>query len=145
MRIEQAARQIREHDRQFLQKRSKRRTLAPEHRDAPARPARPVTVPGVGARRPVDPGRVEPPEQHRAERVDGEELVVTAAEGEGAADALGSRSPAGGWLSGDAVQSGAPVALPQAGEDERLRALDPRLDVEVCYYEVPRDLRIQRA
>jgi PAS domain S-box-containing protein len=59
--------------------------------------------------------------------LDGEELVVTAAEGEGAADALGSRSPAGGWLSGDAVQSGAPVALPQAGEDERLRALDPML------------------
>jgi PAS domain S-box-containing protein len=59
--------------------------------------------------------------------LDGEELVVTAAEGDGAADALGSRSPAGGWLSGDAVQSGAPVALPQAGEDERLRALDPML------------------
>jgi PAS domain S-box-containing protein len=59
--------------------------------------------------------------------LEGEELVVTAAEGDGAADALGSRSPAGGWLSGDAVQSGAPVALPQAGEDERLRALDPML------------------
>src|SRR4029077_11030936 len=59
--------------------------------------------------------------------LDGEELVVTAAEGEGAADAVGSRSRAGGWLSGDALQSGAPVALPQAGEDERLRALDPML------------------
>jgi PAS domain S-box-containing protein len=59
--------------------------------------------------------------------LDGEELVVTAAEGDGAAEAVGSRSPAGGWLSGDAVQSGAPVALPQAGEDERLRALDPML------------------
>jgi phosphoglycerate dehydrogenase-like enzyme len=30
-------------------------------------------------------------------------------------------------------------------ELSRLRALDPRLDVEVCYYEVPRDLRILRA
>ncbi len=56
-----------------------------------------------------------------------EELVVTAAEGPGTEAALGSRSPAGGWLSGDVVQSGAPVALAQAGEDERLRSLDPML------------------
>jgi PAS domain S-box-containing protein len=56
-----------------------------------------------------------------------EELVVTAADGLGAEGALGSRSPAGGWLSGDVVQSGAPVALAQAGEDERLRGLDPML------------------
>jgi PAS domain S-box-containing protein len=60
--------------------------------------------------------------------LEGEELFVTAAEGPGAEDALGSRSPAGGWLSGDVVQSGAPVALAQAGEDERLRALDPMLE-----------------
>src|SRR5207302_6765520 len=59
--------------------------------------------------------------------LDGEELVVTAADGVGAETALGSRSPAGGWLSGDVVQSGAPVALAQAGEDERLRGLDPML------------------
>jgi PAS domain S-box-containing protein len=59
--------------------------------------------------------------------LDGEELVVTAAEGEGAEAALDSRSPAGGWLSGDVIQSGAPVALAQAGDDERLRALDPML------------------
>jgi PAS domain S-box-containing protein len=59
--------------------------------------------------------------------LDGDELVVTAAEGEGAEAALGSRSPAGGWLSGDVVQSGAPVALAEAGEDERLRTLDPML------------------
>src|SRR4029077_8949528 len=59
--------------------------------------------------------------------LDGEELVVTAADGEGAEAALGSRSPAGGWLSGDVVQSGAPVALAQAGDDGRLRALDPML------------------
>ena len=59
--------------------------------------------------------------------LDGEELVVTAADGEGAEAALGSRSPAGGWLSGDVVQSGAPVALGQAGEDEHLRRLDPLL------------------
>src|SRR3954466_9805183 len=59
--------------------------------------------------------------------LEGEELVVTAADGEGAEAALGSRSPAHGWLSGDALQSGAPVALAQAGEDERLRGLDPML------------------
>ncbi len=59
--------------------------------------------------------------------LDGEELVVTAADGEGAAAALGSRSPAGGWLSGDVVQSGSPVALARAGEDERLRGLDRML------------------
>jgi len=59
--------------------------------------------------------------------LDGEELVVTAADGEGAEAALGSRSPAGGWLSGDVLQSGAPVALAQAGDDERLRGLDPML------------------
>ena len=56
-----------------------------------------------------------------------EELVVTAAGGQGAEAALGSRSPAGGWLSGDVLQSGAPVALAQAGDDERLRGLDPML------------------
>jgi PAS domain S-box-containing protein len=59
--------------------------------------------------------------------LDEEELVVTAADGEGADLALGSRSPAGGWLSGDVVQSGAAVALAHAGEDERLRGLDPML------------------
>jgi PAS domain S-box-containing protein len=59
--------------------------------------------------------------------LDGDELVVTAASGEGAEAALGTRSPAGGWLSGDVVQSGAPVALAHAGEDERLRGLDPML------------------
>jgi PAS domain S-box-containing protein len=59
--------------------------------------------------------------------LEGEELVVTAADGPGAETALGSRSPAGGWLSGDVVQSGAPLSLADAGADERLRALDPML------------------
>jgi PAS domain S-box-containing protein len=59
--------------------------------------------------------------------LEGEELVVTAADGVGADAALGSRSQATGWLSGDVVQSGAPVALAQAGADERLRSLDPML------------------
>jgi PAS domain S-box-containing protein len=59
--------------------------------------------------------------------LDGEELVVTAAAGDGADAALGSRSPAGGWLSGDVLQSGSPVALARAGDDQRLRGLDPML------------------
>jgi PAS domain S-box-containing protein len=59
--------------------------------------------------------------------VDGDELVVTAAEGNGADAALESRSPARGRLSGDVVQSGVPVALSDAGADDRLRALDPML------------------
>ena len=59
--------------------------------------------------------------------VDGDELVVTAAEGEGTLDALGSRSPATGWLSGDVIQRRAPLALEDAGRDERLAAADPLL------------------
>ena len=70
--------------------------------------------------------------------LDGDELVVTAADGEGAEAALGSRSPAGGWLSGDALQSGAPVALAQAGDDERFRGLDPMLEAgHVAFLGVP--------
>jgi two-component system phosphate regulon sensor histidine kinase PhoR len=59
--------------------------------------------------------------------VEGDELVVTAADGRGGKGALGSRSPAGGWLAGEVVQSGLPVALADAGADERLRSLDPLL------------------
>jgi PAS domain S-box-containing protein len=70
--------------------------------------------------------------------LEGDELVVTAAEGEGAEDALGSRSPATGWLSGDVVQSGAPVVLATAGDDERLRSLDPMLGAgHVAFLGVP--------
>ncbi len=69
--------------------------------------------------------------------LDGEELVVTAADGLGAETALGSRSPAGGWLSGDVVQSGAPVSLAHAGDDERLRGLDPLLQAHAAFLGVP--------
>jgi GAF domain-containing protein len=46
-----------------------------------------------------------------------DELVVSAAEGRGADEALGTRSPANAWLSGDVVQSRSPVALENAGGD----------------------------
>jgi PAS domain S-box-containing protein len=59
--------------------------------------------------------------------LEGDELVVSAAEGRGADEALGSRSPANAWLSGDVVQSRSPVALENAGADPRLRQLDPML------------------
>src|SRR4051812_27264624 len=70
--------------------------------------------------------------------LEGEELVVTAAAGDGAEAALGSRSPAGGWLSGDVLQSGAPVALAQAADDERLRSLDSMIQAgHVAFLGVP--------
>ncbi|HEX3225294.1 MAG TPA: GAF domain-containing protein [Gaiellaceae bacterium] len=56
-----------------------------------------------------------------------DELVVSAAVGEGADEAVGSRSRASAWLSGDVVQSRAPVAFENAGAEARLRELDPML------------------
>ena len=56
-----------------------------------------------------------------------DELVVHAATGRGAEDAIGSRSPSSAWLSGDVVQSRSPVALENAAADARLAALDPML------------------
>jgi PAS domain S-box-containing protein len=57
-----------------------------------------------------------------------DELVVHAAVGAGADAAIGSRSPSSAWLSGDVVQSRAPVALENAASDARLVALDPMLE-----------------
>ena len=59
--------------------------------------------------------------------IEGGDLVVTAAAGRGTRGAVGTRSPAVAWLSGDVVQSRSPVALENAGADSRLRALDPIL------------------
>ncbi len=55
------------------------------------------------------------------------ELVVSAAEGPGAEEAIGTRSAANAWLSGDVVQSRSPVALENPGGDPRLRELDAML------------------
>jgi two-component system, NtrC family, sensor histidine kinase KinB len=66
------------------------------------------------------------------------ELVVSSAVGVGAEDATGSRVPASSLLSGDVVQSRAPVALEDAGSDARLRALDPMLAAgHAAYLGVP--------
>ncbi|HET8895449.1 MAG TPA: GAF domain-containing protein [Gaiellaceae bacterium] len=59
--------------------------------------------------------------------LEGNELVVAAADGVGAYDAVGTRSPAGTWLSGDVLQARVPLALENAAADPRLRALDPLL------------------
>ncbi len=67
-----------------------------------------------------------------------DELVVNAAVGPGSEAALGSRSAASAWLSGDVVQSRAPVALENAGADPRLRELDPMLAAgNAAYLGVP--------
>jgi PAS domain S-box-containing protein len=54
-----------------------------------------------------------------------DELVVSAASGPGAEDAVGTRAPATAWLSGDVFQSRSPVAVEDASGDERLRVADP--------------------
>jgi PAS domain S-box-containing protein len=67
-----------------------------------------------------------------------DELVVSAAEGVGALDAVGTRSPASAWLSGDVVQSRSPVALENAGADARMRGIDPMLAAgNAAYLGVP--------
>src|SRR5829696_5136842 len=57
-------------------------------------------------------------------QLDGDELVVSAAVGEGAEDALGARSPSTGWLGGDVVQSRAPVAYADVAADPALADAD---------------------
>jgi PAS domain S-box-containing protein len=67
-----------------------------------------------------------------------DELVVSAAEGVGGPDAVGTRSPAAAWLSGDVVQSRSPVALENAGADARMRDIDPMLAAgNAAYLGVP--------
>jgi PAS domain S-box-containing protein len=69
--------------------------------------------------------------------LDEDELIVSAAAGAGADEAIGSRSPASSLLSGDVVQSRSPVALEDAAGDARLRALDPMLAAHTAYLGVP--------
>ena len=57
--------------------------------------------------------------------LDGEDLVVGAAFGSGAEEAIGARTSAATWLSGDVLQSRSPVAVEDASTDVRLRDADP--------------------
>jgi PAS domain S-box-containing protein len=59
--------------------------------------------------------------------VEADELVVSAASGDGAEGIVGSRTPSTAWLSGDVAQSRAPVAIDDVERDERVRAADPIL------------------
>jgi len=59
--------------------------------------------------------------------VEDDELVVGAATGAGAEDAIGTRVPTTARLAGDVFQSRAPVAVDDAGQDQRLLAADPIL------------------
>jgi PAS domain S-box-containing protein len=56
--------------------------------------------------------------------LEGDELVVTAAVGEGADEALGARSPSTGWVAGDVVQSRGPVAYEDAAAKDGLAESD---------------------
>jgi len=60
-------------------------------------------------------------------KLEDDELVVSAASGEGAEAAIGSRSPATAWLVGDIVQLRAPEAVEDVAGDRRLLDADPIL------------------
>ncbi|TMK72353.1 MAG: GAF domain-containing protein [Actinobacteria bacterium] len=59
--------------------------------------------------------------------VEDDDLVVSAATGEGAEDAIGTRVQSTARLSGDVYQSRAPLAIDDVAGDERLVAADPVL------------------
>jgi len=59
--------------------------------------------------------------------LEGDELVVGGASGDAAAEALDSTLASTARLAGDAVQSRAPVAVPDARDDQRLLQADPVL------------------
>jgi PAS domain S-box-containing protein len=70
--------------------------------------------------------------------LEGGELVVTAAAGAGAEDALGTRSPATGWVGGDVVQSRAPAAYEDTKQNESLAQSDALLAAgHTAYLGVP--------
>ena len=59
--------------------------------------------------------------------VEQEDLVISAASGDGVEDTIGARAPATAWLSGDVFQSRAPLALDDVSADDRLLGADPIL------------------
>src|SRR5262245_13732518 len=67
-------------------------------------------------------------------KLEDEELVVSAASGEGAETAIGSRSPATAWLVGDIVQLRGPKAVEDVADDRRLLDADPILAEDYSSY-----------
>jgi len=59
--------------------------------------------------------------------LDGDELLFSAAAGEGADEAIGARASAAGWAGGDVVQSRAPVAHADVSADPALAEADALL------------------
>jgi PAS domain S-box-containing protein len=59
--------------------------------------------------------------------IEDDELVVSAAAGKGAEEAVGTRASATTWLSGDVFQSRSPLAVENASTDDRLVGADPIL------------------
>jgi PAS domain S-box-containing protein len=66
--------------------------------------------------------------------LEGDELVVSAAAGKGAEEAVGTRASATAWLSGDVFQSRSPLAIEDASGDERLVGADPILAAGYAAY-----------
>jgi PAS domain S-box-containing protein len=67
-----------------------------------------------------------------------DDLVVSAAFGGGADDAVGTRGSATSWLSGDVFQSRGPLAIEDASADDRLVEADPLVAAGyVAYLGVP--------
>jgi two-component system, OmpR family, phosphate regulon sensor histidine kinase PhoR len=66
--------------------------------------------------------------------LEGDELVAAAVTGETAVTALDSRVPSTARLAGDAVQSRAPVAVPDARGDQRMLQADPVLGAGYAGY-----------
>ena len=60
--------------------------------------------------------------------LDGEELVLRAAGGDGSDRAIGRRAPSTARLAGDVVHSGGPIAVSPIGDDVRLARVDPMLE-----------------
>jgi two-component system, NtrC family, sensor histidine kinase KinB len=60
-------------------------------------------------------------------RLEDDVLIVSAASGEGAEAAIGSKAPATAWLVGEIVQSRGPKAVADIGGDRRLLDADPVL------------------
>jgi PAS domain S-box-containing protein len=61
--------------------------------------------------------------------VEEDELVISAAEGDGTVDLLGLRTPLGGRLSGEVAQAQLPVNVADAAADAGLALVDPVLDL----------------
>ncbi len=70
--------------------------------------------------------------------LEGDELVVSAAEGPGAREAVGARSAADTGPSGDVIQTRSPVTADASQDELRLRERDPMLAAgHSCYLGVP--------